>query len=368
MMQTGVDLLRPDERATLLLRGLYERYGYKKFRMNRFEEYDFYALHRDFLSSGQILTFTGLDGKLMALRPDVTLSIVKKTRADAGGTERLYYAEPVYRPSRQGDEYRESFQVGLEHIGEVTPYATVEVVFLAAQSLSLIAADCALNLSHTGYVAGLLEDLDVDEGARRGLRRCIEGKNTHEIASLVGDRLSPADVERLCAVARLSGPFEETLSTARDIARGARMTEAVSELSAIYEALCAQGQAGPLRLDFSITSDAKYYSGLMMRGYIRGVPGAVLSGGRYDPLLWRMGKPGLNALGFALYFDELARYLSAEADMAVDTVVLYDKDSDPAAVLKLAGELCQSGERVFAGTRLPDGLAYARVVEVSGRA
>lgn len=41
--------------------------------MSKFEEYDFYAENRSFLHSEAILTFTGLDGKLLALKPDVTL-------------------------------------------------------------------------------------------------------------------------------------------------------------------------------------------------------------------------------------------------------------------------------------------------------
>ena len=62
-----------------------------------------------------------------------------------------------------------------------------------------------------------------------------------------------------------------------------------------------------MRLDFSINSDEEYYNGIMFRGYIKGVPKAVLSGGRYDLLLSKMGKPGLQAIGFAIFFDEIGR-------------------------------------------------------------
>lgn len=365
-MQTGIELLRRDEQVTLMLRSLYERYGYQKFRMNRFEEYDFYAVNRDFLANGQIITFTGLDGKLMALRPDVTLSIVKKAKPTAGGCERLYYTEPVYRPSRDVDEYREAQQIGVEHIGEITPYASVEMVSLAAQSLKLINEECVLDVSHTGYVGGLLASLSVDGGARRAIRRCIEEKNAHGLAAACSD-MPPEDLARLQAVAGLSGPFAETLEAARALATGTEMLAAVEELAQLYDALSRTGEAGPLRLDFSITCDAKYYSGLMLRGYVAGVPRAVLSGGRYDPLLRRMGKAG-SAMGFAIYFDELARFFSAEADTAVDTVVLYGPDSDPAQVSQAVRNRAALGLKVWAGTALPENIAYARVVEVGPNA
>lgn len=367
-MQTQFEPLGREEQVTLALRGLYECYGYKKFRMSRFEEYDFYAKNRDFLPHGQIIAFTGLDGRLMALRPDVTLSIVRQADGSAD-SDRLYYTEPVYRPAHGSGEYRECYQVGIEHIGKVTPYACMEVVSIAAQSLEIVDPNWVLALSHTAYVGGLLAALPFEnEEARQAVRRCIEQKNTHELAAIVSQRLPEEDVARLTAVARLSGTFDQTLEKARALAKGEEMLAAVGELEALWATLSACIDAARLRLDFSITSDAKYYSGLMLRGYIRGVPGAALSGGRYDPLLKRMGKPYLSAMGFALYFDELARFLSAEADDRVETVLLYGPDSNPVAVAKAVQACVARGERVWAGTEPPRKLTWGKVVEVDGHA
>jgi len=348
----------------LALRGLYERYGYKKFRMNRFEAYDFYASYRDFLGSGHILTFSGLDGRLMALRPDVTLSIAKKAKADPACSERLYYSEPVYRPARDAAEYCETYQVGVEHIGSGTLYTGVELISLAVQSLKLISADAVLDLSHTGYIGGMLAGLPADETTRQAIRRCIERKNTHELRDVASKNLQPEDVKRLQAVALLSGPFPDALEQAAAFAAGPEMLAAVEELDMLTKALSALGQASPLRLDFSITSNAKYYSGLMLRGYIDDVPGTVLSGGRYDPLLHRMGKSGVSAMGFAINFDGLSRFLSDEEDSSVETVVLYAVDADPVAVAKAVRDCTARGERVWASATLPKGLTWTRLVEV----
>ncbi len=367
-MQSSMDLLRRDERVTLALRGLYERYGYKKFPMNRFEEYDFYAEYRDFLSNGHVLTFSGLDGRLMALRPDVTLSIARKVKEDAGGVERLYYTEPVYRPGHGASEYRESSQVGVEHFGNDTLYTSVELVTLAVESLSIISREAVLDLSHTGYVGGLLASLPVDEPARRAIRRCIEAKNAHALGDIAQSSMDKDELERLQAITRLSGPLPDSLGKARKLAKGPEMLAAVEELAALTKVLTALGKAETLRLDFSITSDAKYYAGLMLRGYIGGVPSAVLSGGRYDPLLRRMGKQGVSAMGFAIYFDELARFFSAQADTAVETIVLYGRDADPAAVARAVQARVSLGERVWAGMEPPAGLTWAHVVEVKNHA
>ena len=71
------------------LRALYESLGYTRFSMRRFEEYALYLENKSFLKSDSVLTFTNPDGKLMALKPDVTLSIVKHARRDRLGLEKV---------------------------------------------------------------------------------------------------------------------------------------------------------------------------------------------------------------------------------------------------------------------------------------
>ena len=73
-MEIRNDVLERGEAVVLALRALYADYGYEYYRMGKFEEYDFYAKNKDFLVSDNVLTFTDTNGKLMALKPDVTLS------------------------------------------------------------------------------------------------------------------------------------------------------------------------------------------------------------------------------------------------------------------------------------------------------
>ena len=40
------------------LQALYERSGYSRYKMSKFEEYDLYARNKDFLVSDTIITFT----------------------------------------------------------------------------------------------------------------------------------------------------------------------------------------------------------------------------------------------------------------------------------------------------------------------
>ena len=120
------------EQLARQLRELYRRCGYTQYKMSKFEPYDLYVRNKSFLVSGDILTFTDADGRLMALKPDVTLSIVKNAREGAG-LQKVYYSENVYRTSPMSQGFREIMQTGLECIGELDLTAMGEVLALAAE-------------------------------------------------------------------------------------------------------------------------------------------------------------------------------------------------------------------------------------------
>ena len=183
-MKQAEMLLKKEEQVIFSLRALFEQYGYKKFKMSKFEEYDFYADNRSFLSSENILTFTGLDGKLLALKPDVTLSIVKNTKGSRENAERVYYNENVYRARKSAGEYKEIMQVGLEYIGEVDDYATLEVLLLAQKSLKAISDQYIMDISHMGFVAGLMEEANLPYAQQKAVLSCISEKNPHGVRAI----------------------------------------------------------------------------------------------------------------------------------------------------------------------------------------
>ena len=114
------------EQAVFALRELYGRYGYTQYKMSKFEEYDLYVRNKDFLVSDNVITFTDMSGKLMALKPDVTLSIIKNTK-DIKGQSKVYYDENVYRISDSTKSFKEIKQVGLECIGDIDTFSMYEV-------------------------------------------------------------------------------------------------------------------------------------------------------------------------------------------------------------------------------------------------
>ena len=311
-MELDLNILRPQERAALRLRLLYEKAGFRQYHMGRFEEYGLYQENRRFLSSEQVITFTDLDGRLLALKPDVTLSVAKNAQVEEGTCGRFYYSENVYRPSQESHTFKEISQMGLECIGAVDDSVTAQAVGLAIESLEVMERPFVLEVSHMGFLTGLLDAVGAPEVIRGKLLACIRDKNRHELQKTAASAgLSKQGTDALCRLSSLSGPWQEVLAAAEPLALNAPMGDALGELKTLFETLTAAGKAGAVKVDLSLAGDMEYYNGLVLRGFLSGIPRAVLKGGQYDPLAAQFRK-GARAVGFALYLDELDREVKEE--------------------------------------------------------
>ncbi len=113
-------------------------YGYKPYRMKKFEEFSMYTQLDDYISENEVITFTDTDGKIMALKPDVTLSIVRAYNDKNCDLKKLCYNENVYRIFKGTNKFRESSQIGIECLGDITDELVSEVIFLSNKSLHTI--------------------------------------------------------------------------------------------------------------------------------------------------------------------------------------------------------------------------------------
>ena len=335
--------LKGEEKVTMALRSLYTSYGYRPYKMSRFEEYDLYAGNKDFLVSGNVITFTDTDGKLMALKPDVTLSIVKSVKDTKGAVSRICYDENVFRVSDKSGTFREIMQAGLECIGDVSSVELAEVVSLAQKSLSVISDRSVLTISHMGIVEGFIREL-TEETKQKALN-ALASRNDPELKSM--------GLDKLAELAGLTGSNEEIYARLADMAAD---SASIDELKTIVSVL----DQDRVRIDFSVLGGMKYYNGITFRGYVDGVPTTVLSGGQYDKLMKRMGKKS-RAVGFAVYLDALERLLEDRSEYDVDVVLLYKDSDDVAAVLKKAAALRESGSTVAVLRSVPETLRCKEV-------
>ena len=361
-MEISEAVLDEKEATGFRLRELYSSHGFSRYRMGKFEEYELYMENKNFLKNPNIITFHDLDGRLMALKPDVTLSIAKNTRATAHSAEKVYYLENVYWLEKQSGGYKEVNQLGLESIGRLDAFSYYEVVCLAQETLSAISENHRMQMSHIGFWVSLLDGLSIEEGIRKELFSCIHGKRLHELKALLENAaIAPFAAELILQAASLCGDFAQTLAAARRIAISNGMTDALNELEIVYGLLKQKGCADQLTLDFSLVNDCDYYDGLIFQGYVEGVPRALLFGGYYGKLLRKFGK-NLDAIGFAVYMNELDVLFRSQHDTDVDALILYDETAELSALLAQAEALrTQDGLRVRVEKQAPEGLRYQKL-------
>ena len=321
--------LKIEERAVFALRELYRSFGYVPYKMSRFEEYDLYVRNKDFLVSDQIITFSGDRGRLLALKPDVTLSIVKNAPDEPGVVQKVYYNENVYR------DYREIMQAGLECVGDLSEYEIAEVALLAVKSLQLLGQDCVLDLSHMGLISAVLDSCGLEPSEKKQAAEFLRRKNAHQLKALCGTRTEAwSKLEALCAC---RGSGERALASLEAVLTTREEREALEEMRKLCRILSAGGCGNVVRVDFSVGSDLGYYSGVVFRGYLEGIPTSILSGGQYDRLPKSMGRKA-RAIGFAIYLDLLQQLSQPDNTLDVDTLILHDGTVDVRVLRKAAAE------------------------------
>lgn len=296
-------ILKHEEKISFALRSLYHSRGYRPYRMSKFEEYELYVKNKDFLLSPEVITFTDTNGKLMALKPDVTLSIVRSSRPAPGQVQKLYYDENVFRVSETSRRFREIRQAGLECLGAVDERCVAEVLALALESLRVISGDDRLCVSLLGIVEDMLDSLRLEGEARGAVLRCMGEKSPHALRAVCESAgLNAEDAQRLVRLTLCGGAPRDALPELKAI--GCPEAE-LNDLARLAASLPPEAE-GRVILDFSVLGDMRYYNGIAFQGFVRGIPSSVLSGGSYDRLLRRMGKPG-SGIGFACYLDKLER-------------------------------------------------------------
>ena len=340
------DILRYDELIILKLRALYENFGYSQYKMSRFEEYELYAENKAFMPSGNILTFTGVSGRLMAMRPDVTLSIVKYVKND-NDLKKLYYNENVYRSD--GVEFKEQIQVGLECIGTIDVGLMGEVLMLAKKSLDTVGEHSCLGISHMGFLSGLLQCENLSMMQKNEIIGCISEKNVSGLKNLCSEYGCSKDFsDKIIALSKVYGSFEDVVNLLRNLSTNEEMNTALCELEVLHEVLSGFEIKQDLYIDFSIVNDISYYNGIIFQGYIKGIPTKVLSGGRYDELLLKFGK-STGAIGFAVYLDAFSSAKQGDVSSTSQNLVsdALKQKNRPLASINIALPKGRLGEKAY---------------------
>ena len=200
-------------------------------------------------------------------------------------------------------------QVGLECLGDIDEYQITEVLYLAVKSLSTVSKEYLLDISHLGVVKGVLEDFNLSIDAQKKIISYLGDKNAQGVENVCeSENLSDEQKKILLAIVNVYGAPDFVIDSLKKAGLNGQALSALNQLESIVNGLKAFGVCDKVRVDFSVVNDMGYYNGIVFKGFISGIPTGILSGGGYDKLMQKMGKKA-RAIGFAVYLDELEKYL-----------------------------------------------------------
>lgn len=297
---------------------------------------DYYALFERGMGHAEAhraFRFTDTDGRMLALRPDVTSSVARAAAtlfAERPRPLRFSYAASVFRqrPHSRAEWRRQSRQLGCELIGTGGGEADVEMLVMAVEVLEQLGLHGAyrITLNHVGIFAGVAEQLALDEAARERLRGGIDMRDASELRRFLAEHAPSSTTDALAGrLVRLAGK-RETLEGARASMTGERSTEALDVLENLWGIIETLGLGDSFEIDLADVSGLDYYTGLVFKIYVAGAGARVGGGGRYDELTANFGRRE-PAVGFVLDLDMLTDLLARANDGKSNSA----SDSDPAS-------------------------------------
>jgi ATP phosphoribosyltransferase regulatory subunit len=315
-------------------RALFRGWGYDEVETPCVEFLDVFRGGTGEFEQERMFKFTDVSGRLLALRPDLTMPLARlaATRLCEREVARLFYVGNAFQlTERDGTGAREFTQIGVELMGQSGPLADAEVIALAIGSLRAAGLkDSLLDIGQVEFFKGLMEEAGLTAEQAEEVRSHVEEKNMLSIELLMQKARVPAELRnRILDLPSLYGG-PEVLDEAERYTLNPRSRAAVASLRRTLDALAQYGLEDCISLDLGMVQSIHYYSGVIFRGISRYLGYPLLTGGRYDDLVGGFGRE-LPATGFAFAVKPVLVALERQGDLgqaaAVDAVVALEEES-----------------------------------------
>lgn len=358
------------------IRELFISYGYLEIETPSIEFYDIFTQSSDWMKEESMFKFFDSSGKILALRPDITIPIARMVSTKMKGKSkphRLSYIGNVFRFDKfGGGEKKEFTQAGVELLGVDNPSADAEIIALAIRSLIEIGlTEFQIDIGQVEFFKGIMECVDIDSKNIEILRELIDTKNA-------------LGIEDFCFEYDISGELKEIILILPELFGGMdvidrlkkfnlneRALMALDNLTKVLQILDDYGFSKYISLDMGIVQKLNYYTGVIFRGFTYGVGFPIVSGGRYNNVYEKFGDK-MTASGFSLKVNMVMMALERQKislhRQKIDSIVAYTEDGRKNAI-KICEELRLQGltiELDVTGKPLAEIMKYAKSSEIDG--
>jgi ATP phosphoribosyltransferase regulatory subunit len=278
---------------------------------------DYYSLFEHGMGRPQAhyaFRFSDTDGRMLAIRPDVTSLVARAAATLFAGRKRplrLCYVAPVFRqqPRSHAEWKRESTQIGGELFGAKNSAADMEILAIVCEVLERLDLDrhCSITLNDVEVFNGVAEQLKLRPDQRDEMRELVDKRNAADLEQFLVRYSSDAESKAYAQLIQLSGK-RKILSEARRLITNPRSQGALDRLERLWSIIESLQLAARFEIDLGDVSRLDYYTGLTFKIYVSGAGTRVGSGGRYDKLTASFGKAE-PAVGFVFELDALTELL-----------------------------------------------------------
>nr|WP_050801692.1 ATP phosphoribosyltransferase regulatory subunit [Ornithinibacillus scapharcae] len=164
-----------------ILRNRFKTYGFNQINTPTFENYDLYSTVQGTISKDEMLKVISPNGKVLVLRPDVTIPVTQLVAIPYTGQtseSRYSYITDIFRSSFETNYGYVKMQAGVELFGSTSAESDMEVISLAIDCLTNLGFDgFKIQLGHAGVVNEILDILSLPPKKEEQFKQLIHSKN-----------------------------------------------------------------------------------------------------------------------------------------------------------------------------------------------
>lgn len=317
-------------------RKIARRYGFDEYDGPPLETLDLYVEKSGPEIVAQLFNFTDKGGREVALRPEMTPTVVRMLGAkikEMPTPVRWFSTPQLFRyEKQQRGRLREHFQLNMDIFGESSVLADADLLAAALdvlRELGLGPDDVVARISDRRLLQQALIGMGLTEEQLPTAYAVID-KVEREQRSVLVERLERVGLDETSANAALDLTTLDRDQIRSRYGSDPSVEAILAELDRYFDALGALGFGEWVRFDTKIVRGLAYYTGIVFEIFDRkGELRAICGGGRYDSLFRTLTGNDLPALGFGfgdvvlgelLKDRDLARAESPSPDLAVIAV------------------------------------------------
>jgi histidyl-tRNA synthetase len=335
------------------------RYGFEEYDGPPLESLELFIEKSGPEIVDQLFNFTDKGGREVALRPEMTPTLVRMLGAKIKGLPRpvRWFSTPqLFRYERQQrGRLREHFQLNMDIIGEESVLADADLLAAALdvlRSLGLGPDDIVARYSDRRLLQHALMEIGVSEENLPVAYNVID-KVERDLREVGIKRLGELGLSPEKAEAALDLTTLGIDGIAGRIGSGPQAAQILADLRTYQTTLEALGFGDYIKFDMKIVRGLAYYTGIVFeifdrRGQLR----AICGGGRYDKLFQSLAGVEVPSLGFGfgdVVLGELLkdRQLSKKYSREVDVCVVAGAPGLARTVLEVVRQLRSAGRSVI---------------------